>query len=132
VNNLNLEVFIYLPNILVTIELYGFRVSITIKEHEKDRKALVPPVYSLKLRPWLVLHRIYSRRRQILATTQTTDHWPATDDKHTSADVREGCHPTLFYQLQTFTDILEIIWNYLVQHFYYSELHIFPGKKLCG
>jgi hypothetical protein len=36
VKNLNL-VFIYLPNILVTIELYGLRMSITIKEHEKDR-----------------------------------------------------------------------------------------------
>jgi hypothetical protein len=33
-NNLNLEIFIYIPNILVTVELYGLRVSITIKEHE--------------------------------------------------------------------------------------------------
>jgi hypothetical protein len=51
VNNLNLEIFIYLPNILVTVELYGLRVSITIKEHEKDRRASAPPVFSLKLRP---------------------------------------------------------------------------------
>jgi hypothetical protein len=52
VNNLNLKVFIYLPNILVTIELYDLRVSITIKEHEKDRRASALPVFSLKLRPW--------------------------------------------------------------------------------
>jgi hypothetical protein len=51
VNNLNLEIFIYLPNILVTVELYGLRVSINIKEHEKDRRAFAPPVFSLKLRP---------------------------------------------------------------------------------
>jgi hypothetical protein len=51
VNNLNLEIFKYLPNILVTVELYGLPVSITIKEYEKNRRASAPPVFSLKLRP---------------------------------------------------------------------------------
>jgi hypothetical protein len=68
VKNLNLEIFIYFPNILVTVELYGLQVSITIKEHEKDRRASAPPVFSLKLhpcpfgwRPWaraLRVHRV--------------------------------------------------------------------------
>jgi hypothetical protein len=50
-NNLNLEIFKYLLNILVTVELYGFQVYKTIKEHEKDRRASAPPVFSFKLRP---------------------------------------------------------------------------------
>jgi hypothetical protein len=63
VNNLNLEILIYLPNILVTVELYGLRVSITIKEHEKDRWASAPPVFSLKLRPWMNCSDIKSLRK---------------------------------------------------------------------
>jgi hypothetical protein len=50
--NLNLEIFKYLPNILLTVELYGLRVFIIIKEHEKDRKASAHPVFSLKLLSW--------------------------------------------------------------------------------
>jgi hypothetical protein len=49
VNNLNLEIFIYLPNILVTFELYGLRVSITIKEYEKDRKGSASPVFFIEI-----------------------------------------------------------------------------------
>jgi hypothetical protein len=45
VNKLNLEIFKYLPNILVTVELYRLRVFIPIKEHEKDRRASAPPVF---------------------------------------------------------------------------------------
>jgi hypothetical protein len=52
VNHFNLEIFKYLPNILVTVELYGLRVSITNKEHEKDRRASAPPVFLLKLHPY--------------------------------------------------------------------------------
>jgi hypothetical protein len=38
-NNLNLEIFKYLLNILVTVEFYRLWVYITIKKHEKDRRA---------------------------------------------------------------------------------------------
>jgi hypothetical protein len=50
-DDLNLEIFTYFSNILVTVELYGLRVSITIKEREKDRRASAPSVFSFKLRP---------------------------------------------------------------------------------
>jgi hypothetical protein len=45
VNNLNLDIFKYLPKILVTVELYELRVSISIKEHEKDKRASHPSFF---------------------------------------------------------------------------------------
>jgi hypothetical protein len=68
VNNLNLEVFMYLPNILVTIEFYSLRVSITIKEHEKDRRASASPVFSLKLRPREPDHFVHITRMPTLTS----------------------------------------------------------------
>jgi hypothetical protein len=56
VKNLNLKVFIYLPNILVPVELYGLWVFITIMENKKDRKVSATPVFSLKLRPCTCLY----------------------------------------------------------------------------
>jgi hypothetical protein len=69
VNNLNLEIFIYLPNILVTVELYGLQVYITIKNHEKDRRTSVSPVFTLKLRPW-ELHTLLDS----MSDTVVTNH----------------------------------------------------------
>jgi hypothetical protein len=49
VNNLNLKIFKYLSNILVTVKLYRLRVSTTNKEHEKDRKASAVPVFFVEI-----------------------------------------------------------------------------------
>jgi hypothetical protein len=43
--------------------------------------------------------------------------------------VREVGPPTLSYRIQTFTNILELIWNYLEPSFHNLELHPFPVKK---
>jgi hypothetical protein len=54
VNNLNLEIFIYLSNILVTVEFYSMRVSITIKEHEKDKRASASPAFFIEIAPLIL------------------------------------------------------------------------------
>jgi hypothetical protein len=50
VNNLNLEIFKYLQNILVVVELYGLRVYITIKDHEKI-VGLQQPSFLIEIAP---------------------------------------------------------------------------------
>jgi hypothetical protein len=51
VNNLNLKIFKYLLNILVTVESYGLWVYITIKKYEKDRRLQHPQFFHKNCAP---------------------------------------------------------------------------------
>jgi hypothetical protein len=66
----NLEIFIYLPNILVTVELYDLRVSVTSKEHGKDRRASAPQ-FSIEIAPLsFSIHYISGVVRNLVALDQ--------------------------------------------------------------